>query len=674
MAVEIGYGLLVIGLVNSMYGAVAALYGRAHKGEDWIQSARISALIGFPLLTASVILLEVLIFTGRYDVAYVYEVGSHSLPGYLKIAALWGGQFGSLLFWCWLMALMLFVYTLRHRHTDDRLPWMIAIPQFTIAFFLVIIIFVSNPFNRMFIDVNGNQILSVLQPANTLAILPQDGAGLNPLLRHPGMVLHPPVLYLGFVGFVIPFSAAVADLAEKKFDSGWVKDMRIWILVSWLFLFAGLLLGSRWAYDLLAWGGYWGWDAVEIAALMPWLSASALLHSMSQQESGTGGKRWNAILIMLTFLLVILGTFITRSGWIASVHSFTTSRLGYFLLGFILLCLTGCVVLLVVRWKGLKPGGKHAGWLSKQTALQATNLLFAGILAVCLWGLIYPALVQGIAGKSVSIEPEYYRAASGPLFAALVLLIGICPLLARSRSSLRDLGKLAWMPATAAVLIAVIALVSGLRNWMALLALAILTFSLAALLGDCLRAVWIKHKSSSENLLKCFWSLTVKNSRRSGGILIHFGVLLLATGIIGIEFSQTYIEKNIRKNESIEVAGYGIRNDGVEVINSQEGKTITLAKLVILKNDRITGKLEPQIDYYSTWDQFVSIPAIYSNIKEDLYIVLAGTDTGQTATFKIYHNPLINWLWIGGIVLMLGTVVAMLPQPDPVRKKSMVDS
>lgn len=674
MIAEIGSGLLAIGLVNSLYGVAAALYGRARKANDWIQSARISALIGFPLLTTAIILLEILILAGRYDVAYVYEVGSNSMPIYLKIAALWGGQSGSLLFWCWLMSLVLFIYAIRHNRTDDRLPWMIAIPQFTMAFFLFMVLFAYNPFNRMFIGINGEQILSVLQPANSLAILPKEGVGLNPLLRHPGMILHPPVLYFGFVSAVIPFSAAVADLVEKQSDFGWVKDMRIWILTGWLFLTAGLLLGSRWAYDLLAWGGYWGWDAVEIAALMPWLSASALLHTLLLQDQGARGKRWNAILVMLTFLLVIFGTFITRSGLVTSVHSFAASSLGYYLSSFLLFCLISCIILLVVRWKRLKPVRQDAGWLSRQTALQAVNLLFLGILAVCLWGLVYPALAQVIAGKTIIIGPGYYRTASGPLFAALLLLIGICPLLARTRSSLRTFSRSIWVPAAAALVVSVVVLVSGVKSWTAVLAFAIVAFSITALLHDFARITRINRKNRGENNLRAFWSQRARNARRAGGIVIHLGILLLAIGIIGIEFSQTYIEKNMRKDESIEFAGYGIRNDGFEVINSQDDRTITLAKLSLLKNGRIVRRLEPQIDYLHSWDQFVSIPAIYSNLKEDLYIVLAGTNSGQAVTVKIVHNPLISWLWIGGIVLMLGAVVAMLPRCERVIEKPTMDS
>jgi cytochrome c-type biogenesis protein CcmF len=662
MVVNLGFGLLVIALVSSLYGVGAAIYGWARKAEDWIKSARISAFIGFPLLTCVVALLEILILIGRYDVAYVYEVSNSTMPTYLKITALWGGQAGSLLFWCWLTSLFLFVYVLKKRNADDRMPWMIAIPQFTVAFFLFMIIFSSNPFNRMFIGMNGNQILSVFQPGNTLAVQPDEGVGLNPLLRHPGMVLHPPLLYLGFIGFVIPFSAAIAELINKKNDFRWLKEMRVWILVSWLFLFAGLLLGSRWAYDVLGWGGYWGWDPVEIAALMPWLSATALLHTMLLQEHGGKGKRWNVILIMITFLLVIFGTFVTRSGLISSVHAFSESSIGYYLLGFILFCLTGCIMLLLMRWKELKPSEHDDGLLSRQTVFQVVNLLFLGILAVCLWGVIYPTLAQAIAKQSVTVGPSYYKAASGPLFAALLLLMGICPLLAWARSTMRALGKQILLPALVTVAVTVAIIISGVHNWVAVLSFAFVAFSATSTLYDYIRASWLRHKSTQENVLRSFWSLAAINRKRYGGYIIHLGVILMASGIIGIEFFQTQAEKNIKKGESIEFAGYTIQNNEIQFADVKDGRSTALADITISKNDHPLGKLYPHMDYYFTMDQTVTIPAVFSNLKEDLYIVLAGASSDQIATVKIYHNPLINWLWIGGIVLMFGTVVAVLPQ------------
>lgn len=661
MLVNVGFGLLVISLVVCLYGAGAALFGWLRKAEDWIKSARISALIGFSLLTGAIGLLETLILLNRFDVLYVYEVSNKSMPVYLKVTALWGGQAGSLLFWCWLMALMLFIYILQHHDADNRLPWMIAIPQFTIAFFLVMIIFSANPFNRIFVGLDANQVFSVMQPRDTIAILPTDGNGLNPLLRHPGMIFHPPLLYLGFVGFVIPFAAAIADLMNKKRDFTWLRNMRLWILVSWLFLFAGLLLGSRWAYDVLGWGGYWGWDPVEIAALMPWLSATALLHTMLLQEHGGKGRRWNVILVMLTFLLVIFGTFVTRSGLISSVHAFSESALGTYLLIFLLFWIIQSVSLIVLNWKALKPPQHDDGILSRQTAFQIVNLLFLGILAVCLWGVIFPSIAQFFTGKSISVGPEYYKTASGPIFAAILLLIGVCPLLAWARASLKGFGRQAWIPAVAAVIVVIVLIAGGAGHWAAILAFTFIAFSLAATLFDYLRAAWLRHKTTGENPARAFWSLAAINRKRYGGYVIHIGILLMAIGIIGIESFQIFAEKNVDRAAKVEFGGYTILNNGVQFTETQDGRTIALADLTISRGSQAVGRLYPHLDYYPTMDQTVTIPAVFSNLKEDLYIVLAGADQNQAATLKIYHNPLVNWLWIGSLVVMAGAVIALLP-------------
>lgn len=662
MLVNLGFGLLVIALVVCVYGVGAAVYGWLKKADDWIESARISTLIGFPLLSAALILLEVLILSGRYDLLYVYEVSNNSMPVYLKITALWGGQSGSLIFWCWLMALFIFIYALRHKKADDQLPWMIAIPQFTIAFFLVMVIFSSNPFNRLFIGMDASQVISVIQPNNTLAVIPKDGVGLNPLLRHPGMIFHPPLLYLGFVGFVIPFSAAIADLINKKNDFQWLKDMRIWIMFAWLFLFAGLLLGSRWAYDVLGWGGYWGWDPVEIAALMPWLSATAMLHTMLLQEHGGKGSRWNVVLVMLTFLLVIFGTFVTRSGLISSVHSFSESSLGYYLLGFILFWLAACIYLLVSNWKRLKPPQHEYGIFSRQTAFQVVNLLFLGILAVCMWGVIFPSIAQLFTRQAVSMGPAYYKAASGPLFDALLLLLGICPLLGWASSTGKALGRQLWFPAVVAIVTMILIAIAAVHNLVAILAFGFVAFSITATLFDYLRAAWLRHKASGENVARSFLSLAAINRKRYGGYVIHLGVLLMAIGIIGIEFFQAVTDTNISRGGTISFAGYTIQNNGIQFGDTPDGRKIGLADLTILKNDHPVEQLYPHLDYYSSVDQVVTIPAIYSNLKEDLYIVLAAAPPDQTATVRIFQNPLINWLWIGSVVLMAGGVIAMLPQ------------
>jgi len=325
----IGYGLLVIALVTSLVAMVTSIYGACARSAAMLETARRAALVTFPLLTISVITLLYLLVSGHFEYAYVYQTTDLAMPLYLKLAALWGGQEGSLLFWCWLLSGFTFLVLVRKWKTErDLLPWVITVTSFTLLFFLFLVLFFENPFLRYFITMGGDVVSSLFPPVLSILANPTDGSGLNPLLRHVGMVIHPPTLYLGFTGFVIPFAYAIAVLITGRTDDHWVKSTRKWSLAAWLFLSIGLILGSRWAYDVLGWGGYWGWDPVEISALMPWLTGTAYLHSMVTQEKRGLFKHWNIALIILTFCLVIFGTFLTRSGMLSSVHAFSQSAIG----------------------------------------------------------------------------------------------------------------------------------------------------------------------------------------------------------------------------------------------------------------------------------------------------------------------------------------------------------
>ena len=336
MIADFGYGALLVALLVSIYGIGAAIYGVRKNRADWVESARLSMLLTFPLITLSVLSLIYLLVTGDYQLEYVSSVTSNSMPVYLRITALWGGQSGSLLFWSWLLSAFASAVTLRKWQRDrEFLPWVIVVSLVTLVFFLIMIVFYENPFGRIWHLPGGDFAVAMLKPAGAVLAAMRDGRGLNPLLRHPGMVIHPPMLYLGFVSFVIPFAFAIAALITGRTDDRWIRITRRWTLIAWLFLSLGLILGGRWAYDVLGWGGYWGWDPVEIAAFMPWLTGTAFLHSVMIQEKRGMLKQWNMVLIILTYSLVIFGTFLTRSGVLSSVHAFAQSAIGPLFFGFI---------------------------------------------------------------------------------------------------------------------------------------------------------------------------------------------------------------------------------------------------------------------------------------------------------------------------------------------------
>ncbi len=399
MIADFGYGALLVALLVSFYGIGAAIYGARKNRADWVESARLSMLLTFPLITLSVLSLIYLLVTGNYQLEYVSSVTSNSMPVYLRITALWGGQAGSLLFWSWLLSAFASAVTLRKWERDrEFLPWVIVVSLVTLVFFLIMIVSYENPFDRIWHLPSGDFAVAFLKPAGAVLAVMRDGRGLNPLLRHPGMVIHPPMLYLGFVSFVIPFAFAIAALVTGRTDDRWIRITRRWTLIAWLFLSLGLILGGRWAYDVLGWGGYWGWDPVEIAAFMPWLTGTAFLHSVMIQEKRGMLKRWNMVLIILTYSLVIFGTFLTRSGVLSSVHAFAQSAIGPLFFGFIGLTFIVSMLLLQKRWGDLKSETQMTSMLSREALFLLNNLLFMGILVVCFWGVIFPIISELVSG------------------------------------------------------------------------------------------------------------------------------------------------------------------------------------------------------------------------------------------------------------------------------------
>src|SRR5512143_2942294 len=356
MLAEIGYGILVVAFLVALYSVGAAVYGQRQKSAAVVESARRAMLLLWPLITLAAATLIYLLITNHFEVSFVYEVTSRSMPAYLKVTAWWGGQAGSLIFWSWLMAAFASLVTLRRWDRDrEFLPWVILVCSVTIAFFLGMSVFFENPFTRMWFNSAGEVVKSMIQPAGSTAVpLQADGRGLNPLLRHPGMIIHPPMLYLGFVSFVIPYAFAMAALITGRTDDRWIRITRRWTLWAWLFLSFGLVLGGRWAYDVLGWGGYWGWDPVEIAAFMPWLTGTAFVHSVMIQEKRGMFKHWNMLLIILTYALVIFGTFLTRSGVLSSVHAFAQSAIGPAFFLFIGVTFVISAALLIYRWGSLQ--------------------------------------------------------------------------------------------------------------------------------------------------------------------------------------------------------------------------------------------------------------------------------------------------------------------------------
>jgi cytochrome c-type biogenesis protein CcmF len=688
MIANFGYAALVLTFLISLYGVFAAVFGALKRQSKWVDSARNAMLLTFPLLSLTAGSIIFLLVTGHYEVAYVGEVTSSSMPLYLRVTALWGGQAGSLIFWSWLMSAFASAVTLRKWDRDrEFLPWVIVVSLVTLAFFLMLSIVVENPFQRIW-QTASDMVIAMFPPTNSTLFTPTDGRGLNPLLRHPGMIIHPPMLYLGFVAFVIPYAFAIAALITGRTDDRWIRITRRWTLWAWLFLSLGLLLGGRWAYDVLGWGGYWGWDPVEIAAFIPWLTGTAFLHSVMIQEKRGMLKHWNMVLIILTYDLVIFGTFLTRSGVLSSVHAFAQSAIGPLFFGFIGVTFIVSLALLSWRWKGLQAEAQMTNFFSREALFLVNNLLFMAIVIICFWGVIFPiiseasgfigqaipALSNIFTGQKITVGPPYYERATGPIFAALLLLMGIAPLSAWGHSTARTLGRALWKPLVGVGVVLVIVFILDVRSPAALLAFGVTALVTLVTLYEYWRAARARQKIHSENLFVALWKLAGRNRRRYGGYTIHLGVALMALGIIGIEMFQTETQGTLSPGEQLTLGRYAIQYESLAEFPTPDGRQVARATVTVLKDGKPVTELHPRRDYYVESQQPMTIPGVRSTMEDDFYVLLVDWQpiSTQGATFKVFHNPLVNWLWVGGLVFIFGTFIAAWPDREPETVKAPV--
>jgi cytochrome c-type biogenesis protein CcmF len=669
MLANFGFGVLWVTFLLALFGAGAAVYGYFRKQDRWVESAHRAVLLTFPLVSLAGLSLIYLLVTGHYELRYVYSVTSNDMPLYLKITALWGGQEGSLLFWSWLMSAFASAVMLRRWDRDrEFLPWVAAVTSITLAFFLSLSLFYENPFARWW-QTSSGQVAAMIRPAGALPLNPTDGAGLNPLLRHPGMIIHPPMLYLGFVAFVIPFAFAIASLVTGRTDDRWIRLTRRWTLWAWLFLTCGLVLGMWWAYDVLGWGGYWSWDPVEIAALMPWLVGTPFLHTVMIQEKRGMFKKLNMILIILAYLLVIFGTFLTRSGVLSSVHAFAQSPIGPMFFIFISVTLVASLSLLIHRWNDLKSETNlgSTSMFSREALFLLATLFFVGLLVVCFWGILFPLISEVFTNQKITVGPKFYRRAAGPLFGTILLLMGFAPLSAWTYGTLKIIGRAAWKPAIPAILVPIILVTAGQRNIFALVGFTLIAFVLFVTVYEFGRGILARSRSMGENVILALWRLVGRNRRRYGGYIIHLSMAMIGLAIIGIEFFQTTTQQTLATGDSMQISGYTLRFDSLAQFQYVDNRTVTRAVMSVFKDGQYIGQLYPRYDIFPG-GQPMTIPAIRSTLADDLYVVLVDWEgiSASQAPFKVYHNPLVSWLWLGSFVFIFGTLVAAWPNREPV--------
>jgi len=667
MITDLGYVALVLALLLAVYGIVVSIVGGLRRLPELVASGRNAVYaVGALVLLASLLLWRGLL-TNEFQVDYIAGHSERALPTLFKISAHWGGQAGSLLFWTLIACGFAVAATWFFRHQAPSLkPWVNAVLLMNVAFFLTVVLFAANPFLRLWLTATGDLAKAVFQPANTQPFIPRDGQGLNPQLQSYWMVIHPVFLYLGFVGMTVPFAFAVAALVTGQLGNTWIKMIRKWTLVAWMFLGIGVLLGSQWAYIELGWGGFWAWDPVENASFLPWLTATAFIHSIMIQERRGMLKVWNMVLIWLTWELTLIGTFITRSGVIQSVHSFALSPVGPLFAAFIVLTMIGFVLLLAWRLPLLKSENQLDAVLSRETAFLTQNVLFLVVTFAILLGTIFPMISEWVTGDKISLNAPYYNRIAGPLMLALLLLMGAAPLLAWRRSAFTTLRRNFLAPILAAAISIPVLYLLGNRTMGGFVGVAALTFVFAGILQEYIRGVRARRQATGEPVGTALVNLVRRNGRRYGGYVVHIGVLLIALGIIGDTFYQQEGQANLRVGESITVANYTLT---YREMKPTQGPNYTefAAEMDLAKNGRPNGQIVATKKIYDkNAEQPMTEVGLRPGPIEDVYVVLAGFDNmGETAAFKVYINPLMSWMWIGGLVMILGVLISAWPRRSP---------
>jgi len=632
----------MLALVFVLYAIASSVLGARLKRPALAASGRRAVLVVAALLVTAAISLIASFLQHDYGVRYVAEHSSNAMPWYYTAAAFYGGQEGSLLYWGMMLALFSSLAVVLHRRAPATLmPWVVTVLMGIEGFLLILLNFVSSAFDR-------------------LTIVPVDGQGLNPLLQDPGMLVHPPMLLMGYMSWSLPFAFAIAALITGQLDARWLRSIRRWTLAAWSIQTAGLLLGAWWAYHVLGWGGYWGWDPVENAALLPWLTATAFLHSTMVQERRGTLKVWNLSLILLTFLLAIFGTFEVRSGIIQSVHSFAYSDIGPFFLGFLAVVTAVSIGLFVYRLPRLRPEHEFDSVVSREGSFLANNLLLTGIAFATFWGTIFPIISSVVRGQTMTVGTAFYQQVDGPLFLALIFVMGVGPLLAWRRASRESIVRNFRWPALVAAIVAVALPILGVRSLWAVAGFAICAFSAATIVFEVWRGTSVRH-GHGESYPKAFGMLVARHRQRYGGYLVHLGLIALAVGVIGSQFFQSQRDGLVQRGQSFAISGYTLTYEGITDVTVDNVETIQ-THFTVRKDGTFIEDIYPGEKIYPGFEnQPTSIVSITSYGLTDLYVFLAGFEDTSSATIRVFINPLVPLVWFGGALMLLGGILCWWP-------------
>lgn len=643
MLTDLGHLAVWLALIFSIYAAVVSVVGASRNDERLVQSARYAAILTFPLTLLGCLGLWYALFTHDFGVKYVSEVSSNSTPLIFRFTALWGSQAGSILFWCLIMSIFVATVMMRDwRREKALLPYVTMASVLVLAFFLGLELFLANAFVR-------------------LDFPPADGRGLNPLLRHPGMIIHPPMLYAGYTGLLPSFAFCIASLITRRTDNTWLIASRRWTLLGWVLLTIGLVLGGRWAHDVLGWGGYWGWDPSENMPFITWLLCTAFLHSQMIQEKRGMFKNWNVFLMLVTFASMFFGTAFIRSGLLTSVHAFAASDIGPWFMGAMAVMLIASTALWLSRLDTLKSENVLDAAFSREGIFLLQNVLFVSTAFTVFIGTVFPILSEGISGTKITVGPPFFDQVAGPQLMILVVLMGIAPLMAWARASIRAVGRMAVVPLIIAVAGVALLVVDGRTQALPLLGMFLCIYTLAQTLLEYVRGAQARMQNMQESAPIALLRLLQRNQRRFGGYLVHLGVVLMAIGALGKGFYGFDNIRSVTLNETFTIGEYSFTYRGIAPVACEfdDCQTTQAAVLVQTADGRSLGGVFPHRDFYPVQQHTATIADITGSFNEEVYVLLGGWDKGGAqASFHVYINPFINWVWVGGVVMVLGFVMS----------------
>ena len=645
---NLGALAILLAFSFSVYAVFGSIAGKLKKRPFLVVSAERAVYVIWFLLTFASGLLVHALLTGDFRLVYVASHTSRDMPMVYKFAAWWGGQSGSLLLWAWILSTYsAIVVYMNRRKFRDMMPWVTATLMVTQCFFLILITFMESPFQVLAV---GREVTAV-----------PDGNGLNPLLQHWAMSIHPPTLYLGYVGFIVPFAFAMGSLITRRPGDDWIHTTRRWTLITWMFQSIGILLGAGWAYAVLGWGGYWGWDPVENASLLPWITATAFLHSVMMQEKKGMMKVWNMVLVSATFFLCIFGTFLTRSGVVSSVHAFAQSPIGTYFVTFLALHIAVTAYLILDRLDYLKSEAQLESVVSRESSFLFNNLILLASCFAILWGTLFPVISEAVTGEKISVGAPFFNRVNVPIGLFLLLLTGVGPLIAWRRSSLDSLRRAFLWPTVGGLVLVVGLLIAGVDHPYALMSFGLCMFVMWTIVAEFLKGSKAIRQRTGANWLSAMVELTHRNTRRYGGYIVHVGIVAMFIGFTGAAFNKdSTVEVAI--GDTFELGGYEMKINGLP--QGQGGNfTWERADVAVFVGGAQIDTLHPERRFFPASQQATSEVSIRRRLNEDLYLNYAGRSTtdDQKAVIQAYTFPLVSWIWIGFWILMVGTLICLIP-------------